>query len=165
MNSYDYYFNGVITDINIESKSKFSLMMNNLKWFTYLLIFFNLLQIFFFMGNSIFSIIIVIYIFYVSYIILFKILNDKDLNFEFDHSSLLKQLRSLGINILFIVLFCILDLGFGIVFMNDYYRELFQSENNFEYYFVIFVTYLNLVRLGLLCYLSFHLKFCHRGNN
>ena len=158
MNNYDFNFNGGIFDTQYELKSKFSLKMNNLKWFCYLLIFFNILQIIFFMGYSFFSIIIVFYIFYVSYTILFRIMRDEDLNFEFDHLILSKQLQSLRMNILIIVFLCIIDFGFGIVFMNDYFSVLFQSQDKFEYYFAIFSTYMTILRFGYLCFISFYLK-------
>ena len=91
--------------------------------------------------------------------ILYRIMNDEELNFEFDHSMLSKQLQSLSMNIVLIIFMCLIDFGFGIMFMNDYFSELFQSKNGFEYYFAIFLTYINLLRFGLLCFLSFYVKF------
>jgi hypothetical protein len=159
MNNYDYNFNGGIIERTNELKSKFGLKMNNLKWLFYFLICFNLFQIVFFMGNSFFSIIIVIYIFYISHFALYAIMNDEELNFEFDHMILSKQLKSLSKNILVILIFYILDISVGLVFMRDYFLNLFHSYDVYEYYFSVFSTYLSIFRIAYLTYLYFYVNY------
>jgi hypothetical protein len=156
MNNYDYNFNGGIIEKTNDLSSKFGVKMNNLKWFVYFLICFNLFQMTFFMGFSFFSIIIVIYIFYISYYVIYTLMNDEELNFEFDHITLSKQLKSLGRNILTILILSLLDLAVGFIFMKNYLLSLFDSYDNYEYYFGIFTIYLSLLRIAYMSYLYYY---------
>ena len=156
MNNYDYNFNGEMLDKNLESKSKLNVKMNKLKLICYFLIMFNVFQIIFFMGYSFISFVIAVYIFYICYTILNQKMNQDDLYFDLDHKTLSDQLGTLSLNILIIIFLCILDAGVGIVFMKEILSSLFNSENNFEFYFAVFSTYLSVCRL---LYLGFLFKF------
>ena len=153
MNNYDYNFNGEMLEKNSDSKSKFILKMNNLKLLCYFLVTLNIFHIIFFMGYSVFSFVIVIYIFYISYKILFRILNEEALFYEIDQKTISNQLQALGLNIILVVFLCILDILVGIVFMDKILFGLFNSENNFENYFGILSTYLSIFRLLYLGFL------------
>ncbi len=153
MNNYDYNFNGEMLEKNSDLKSKFILKLNNLKLLCYFLIILNIFQIIFFMGYSVFSFVISFYVFYLSYKILFQILNEEALFYEIDQKTISNQLQALGLNIILVVFLCILDIVVGIVSMDEILLGLFNSENNFETYFGIFSTYLSIFRLLYLGFL------------
>jgi len=159
MINYDYNFNGGIIEKTSDKNSKFSVKMNNLKLFVYFLIYFNLFQMVFFMGFSFFSIIIVIYSFYISYSVFYTIMNDEELNFEFDHLTLSKQLKSLGRNILTILVLSFMDFAVGLIFMKDYLLSLLDSYDNYEYYFGIFLIYMSLLRIAYIGYLYYYVIY------
>ena len=153
MNNYDYNFNGEMLEKNSDLKSKFILKLNDLKLLCYFLIILNIFQIIFFMGYSVFSFVISFYVFYLSYKILFQILNEEDLFYEIDQKTISNQLQALGLNIILVVFLCILDIVVGLVSMDKILLSLFNSENNFETYFGIFSTYLSIFRILYLGFL------------
>lgn len=153
MNNYDYNFNGEMLQKSSDSKYKFVLKMNHLKLLCYFLTILNIFQIIFFMGYSVFSFLIVIYVFYICYKILFRIISEEALLYEIDQKHISNQLQALSLQILLIVILCILDIMIGIIFMDNILLGLFNSESNIENYFGIFSTYLSIFRLLFVGYL------------
>ena len=156
MNNYDFNYNGNMINGQEES-NKFITDLVLVKWINYLSLGFIIFQFFFFIGFSIFSVLISLFIIYICYSLI--IISRKDTAcIENETQEIIKKITSLYIMLNIAILLHLLDIIYCSTTMKSYIQEIFYSDDYFQRKFGFFICYSYLMKFILLVIIRYILS-------
>jgi hypothetical protein len=154
MNNYDFNYNGDMIEKQ-NDKKRLILHLVGLKWMNFLLIGFTIFQNLFFSGFSVITILLSIYVLYVSF--LFISLARKDsLIVEFEYNDILTRASSLNFYLNIAILFSVIDAIYSCIVNKSFIVDLLYSENSFEKNYGLFIIYTLVLRIIYLTFLRIY---------
>ena len=163
MNSYDYNYNGNMIDAQ-SAKNRLILHLVGLKWINYFLVGSTIFQFFFFVGFSVFSVFLCLFIFYLAFS--FISLARKDpLSVEFEFMQIYKKLSLLNVLLIIAVILSLADAVYSYIAMRTYVIDLYYSGDFFQKNFAIFIVYVLTFRIGFLSFLRFYNRIDEENQN
>ena len=154
MNNYDFNYNNHNPNDAEFINGKNYLKLNDLRWMNIFLIGFNLYQVICFLGFSFISILISIFIFYISYR-LANVLNFVQMKNEIELSNLKQELAPIKLMLTLCIGLSIADMIHSYFSMNKYINYLLFSEKLLEINFVWFIIYITLFKILFLIILRY----------